>query len=158
MVENPRPGGCSCAVVFLGLIAVGCAASVLLGSFAHGTTRTYDGGAPNSGTIAQEGAGRWAISTFACGLAALSALGLAAGLGVTNHRAPGAISAVLAAPPFAIAAVLAGRNWRQLLAERDMERNYSLDIAAGLPMVTVAGALGAALALLLAGVMLINRR
>ena len=102
--------------------------------------------------------GCWAVWTIPCGLAALGALGLAVWPGVAGHRALAAILAALAVPPFVLAALVAGRLWSRLLNELELERDHTLDIAAGLPVVTTAGVLGAAIALLTAAVLLFGRR
>ena len=94
--------------------------------------------------------------TIPWGPAALGALGLAAWAGGAGHRGPGAILAALAVPAFMRAAVVGGRNGSRL--HNELERDYKLDIAAGLPMVMTAGVLGAAIALLTAAVLLFGRR
>lgn len=144
-----------------------CAVAVLLGSLAFRTTREWgpDPAGANAGSGTAEGALRWALGTFACGVAAagllalaFGALVLAAGNGGTGWRLPGAMLVALASVPFVLAACLAGRHWLRLLDERDRERDDVLTIAAGLPVVTLAGASGALLALLLAGAGLVRRR
>lgn len=154
----PEPTGCGCGTVALAALTALAAGFVLLGSLDHGTTRVYDGGAPGYGTIAGEGAGRWAAGTFLCAWAALGALGLAAWVAADGRPRAAAIPAALAALPFGLAALLAGRHLTRLLAERDRERDYALDIAAGLPLVTGAAAAGAILALLLAGLLALQSR
>ena len=136
----------------LAWLAAVCAVLVLLGSCEHGTTRVWDGGAPGYGTVMTEGAGRWAGWTFLCGAAALGTVGLAALVVADDRRRGwGMPLAVLTAAPFATAAALAGRYWLRLLDERERDRDYALGIAIGLPVVTIAGAVGFGLALLLAG-------
>lgn len=65
----------------------------------------------------------------------------------------GAALATLGAAALALAAVVAGRYWRRVLGQRD-EPQFEIEIATGLPTVTVAGALGAAAALLLVAALL----
>lgn len=143
-----------------------CARSVLLGSFAFPTRREWgpDPARANAGSGMAEGAHRWAVGTFACGLAAAGHHALAFGVfvlaaedGGRGRRIVGATLAALAGAPLALAAVLARRHLRRLLAERDRERDFALAIAAGLPIGTIAGAAGAGIALLLAGAALVRR-
>ncbi len=153
----PSAGG-GCGVVVFFALAAAFAVAVVLGSFAPGTTRAYGGGGPDAGSTWEEGAGRWAIWTFPCGLAALGALCLVGWATIVGHRGLGAILVGPVAPFFALAALLAGRNWLRLLAERGRERDYTLTIAAGLPIVTLTAATGALVALLLAVALLVHRR
>ena len=130
---------------------------VLLGSCEYRTTRVWgpdpvDG---TSGTIMTEGYERWALWTLLCGLAGLFAVGLAA---LIAGGRGGAALAALAAGLLAVAAALAGRHWLRLVEEREREREYALGIATGLPVVTIAGASGGALALLLAGLWLAENK
>ena len=105
----------------------------------------------------REGAGNWAGWTFLCGATALVLLAVAAWVAADRRIGWGAALAALAVVPFAAAAVVAGRYWRRRLDERERERDYALPIASGLPLVTVAGTAGVALALLLAGARLLER-
>jgi hypothetical protein len=123
--------------------SVACAVAAVLGSLAHGTTRTWVEDAGRMGH--QEGARRWAMWTFLCGATALAAL--VVGLARPRWRTG---LAVVAAASFFVAARLAGPKWLRLRDERERERDYALHIASGLPVVTVAGAVGGVLALLLA--------
>jgi hypothetical protein len=127
-------------------LPMACAGFVILGSLAFRTTRVWR---PMNGTgwsSWQEGAYRWAGWTLLCGVVALTVLVIAALL----PRRWGALVALTAAGPFAVAAHLARQHWLRLLAERHQPRDYSLHIASGLPVVTVAGAVGAGLVLVVA--------
>ncbi len=104
----------------------------------------------------EEGALRWAIWTFPCGLAALCSLGLAALAASDGRQVAGARLATLSAAALAAAAIVAGRHWRRLLEEREREREYAVSIALGLPVVTLAGMTGALVALLLASFLLVR--
>lgn len=139
-----------CGFLGLPLLAALCAASVILGSFVHGTTRIYNDGVVGSGTIAEEGAGRWAVWTLISGGVSLGALVLSTWAALGRQRQMSALLAVLAVLPFIVSAVVAGRHWIRLLEEREREREYVLLIAKGLPTVTMGAVFGAALSLFLA--------
>ncbi len=124
--------------------AIGCAALVVLGSLGFETTRTWDNRA-GTGQTWREGAARWAGWSFLCGVGALGALG-GGPVAPRQWRAP---FAATAAGAFSWAVYRAGMHWRRLLDERAEPRDYDLDIAIGLPMVTTFGAIGALLALVL---------
>lgn len=123
------------------MVAV-CALLVVLGSLDFGTTRVW-----SDGSSMREGAGQWAALTFLLGGFAVATLLFWAWI-FGSWR----FFAVVAIALFAAAAI-AGDHWRALRTEEtydDFVRNqdYSLTIAPGLPLVTFAGAIGGALALL----------
>ena len=147
------------AIRVLGNLSLICAALVLLGSLAFGTTRVCgpDPALGSTGSSWREGVACWAGWTFLCGLLSLGSLLLATSSVLAGHRRIGAAMAALPVPLLAFAAFLAGRNWQRLLAERDRERDYVLHIAAGLPIVTLAASAGTLLAAILAIAILMLR-
>lgn len=133
-----------------------CAGLVLIGSADYQTTRVW--GSSVSGPSMIEGWGRWAGETILCALAALGALILALWAGDAERHKFQVAAVGAAACLLALASAIGGRYWRRLLDEREQERDYALTIASGLPLVTVASAIGAALALVLAVALLARRR
>lgn len=129
--------------------AVSCSLFVVLGSLTPRTTRVYGEPGKQPFTIATEAGTRWQVWTFLLGAVAFTAL--ATGLG-RHPRAPwitGA-GALVAAIAFGLVAARAGQHWIRLLEERGRPREYVLDIAAGLPFVTIAAVVGTASALAIA--------
>ncbi len=151
------PAGRRRGASWLARLAMVCAVVVLLGSCDFRSTRVYPaGGDATSATTQQDGAGRWAAVTFLCGGVALGVLALAAAAlrfdalgGTTGWCRIGAALAALAAAALALAAVIAGRYWQGVLDQRDSPM-FTIEIAGGLPVVTLGGAAGAVAALLLA--------
>ena len=130
----------------LSLALAACALLVLLASLEFRTTRSWWDEQTGTGSSWSEGAARWAWLTFLAGAATLGLL-LAGLLAGTAWRAP---FSALAAVTLAVATFHAGKNWRRLLDERDEPREYALQIAVGLPVVTLFGAIGAFVAVTLA--------
>lgn len=120
---------------------------VMLSSCQFRTARFYP-----DGSGMHESVNRWAGWTFLLGLLAVGLLAL----WLWTFRAwPLFGGGVVVA--LGVAAISAGDHWRALLAERALDRDDELVIAAGLPVVTVARATGAGLALLSLGVWLFVR-
>ena len=132
------------------LAACAAAGLVAVGSFLHGTSRTWNAGNPDGWTVHEEGALRWAVWTFPLGLLALGLLVLARRLALSGRPRVGALAAVPAAAALGLAARFVGTRWLAVLDEREAERDYVLRIAPGLPIVAAAGAVGALAALLTA--------
>ena len=146
--------------MWLALLALVCAIAVILGSLDFRTTRTWELGV-GIGQAHQEGAARWAAWTLlagtgAFGLLAVSvrALARAVNAGSNDARRRGRICAVLAAPFLGIAATVSTMNWMRVLEEQQRATEYTLVIAGGLPIVTLASAVGAGLALMVFGLTL----
>lgn len=136
--------------VVTGGLAVACALAVVFGSTMFQTSRFWDNG-DGSGHGMSEGAARWAGWTFLWGLIALGTLLIGAWRIADGRRAIGVIFGVATAGAFLSAAIKANRHWQPLLDERALPRDYTLSIAAGLPVVTVAASVGAVLTLVLIG-------
>ena len=135
--------------VVVGGSAVVCALAVVFGSTLFRTSRYwYRGERAMQGEMM--GAGQWAGWTFLWGLVALAALLIGAWLVTEGRPRRGLIFALAAAATFVFAAIKANSHWQPLLDERAQPRDYTLSIASGLPIVTVAASAGAALATLLA--------
>lgn len=155
---QPESGGCGCGAFAAFVLALVCALAVFFGSFGYRTTRVYGGTDVNATTIAQEGAGRWAIWTALAGAAAFGALGCCGWAVLARHEGLGAILAAMAAPAFAIAVLVAGSNWVRILNEEQRQSSYTVAIAPGLPIVALAAGGGVVLALLLAALLVVGRR
>lgn len=136
--------------VVIGGLAVACALAVVFGSTLFQTSRYWDNG-DGSGMGMSEGAARWAGWTFLCGLVALGALPAGAWRVADRHRRSGIVFALVASGAFFFVAYQATSHWQRLLNERAQPRDYTLSIATGLPVVTVAASIGAMLTLLLIG-------
>lgn len=154
--ESLLPG---CVTVGLAVAVAVCALLVLHGAGDHDTTRVWG---PNSstgsaGTTMREGAGGWPAAAFLSALIVLGAMAHTTATSVVGRFGIGAVTAAVAASLFGLTAVVAGWTWRQLVAEREGERDYVLDIAGGLPVTVFASAIGSALAFVLIGVLLARR-
>ncbi len=110
--EPPDRARSGHSIRVLGNLSLICAALVLLGSLAFGTTRVwgFDPALGNTSSSWREGAARWAGWTFLCGLLSLGSLLLATSSVLAGHRRTSAAMAALPVPLLAFAAFLAGRN------------------------------------------------
>jgi hypothetical protein len=147
----------STVAVWLALLALVCAIAVILGSLDFRTTRTWELGV-GIGQAHQEGAARWAVWTLLAGAVALGllaisvpALARAVNAGSNDARRKGRICAVLAVPFLGNATTVSAMNWMRVLDEQQRATEYTLVIAQGLPVVAVASAIGAGLALMVFG-------
>lgn len=136
--------------VVTGGLAVLCATAVIFGSTMFRTSRYwYQGERAMQGESL--GAGQWAGWTFLWGLIALGSLLFAAWRIANGHRLLGTILGLATAGAFLTAAIKANNHWQLLLAERALPRDYTLGIAPGLPIVTVAASAGMLVMLVLIG-------
>lgn len=119
-----------------------CAGLTVVGSFLHGTTRTWEKGVSGSETVWAEGAGRWAGWTFLLGILGIGLLLLARRLGQRGHARLALLVGSLTALPFGLALRLTVPRWESVLDERARERDYILEIAPGLAIVSTASAVG----------------
>lgn len=124
--------------------------AVVFGSTMFKTSRFWNNG-DGSGQGLWEGAAHWAGWTFLAGVITFVALLIGAWRIAERHRRSGIVSGLLAAGAFAFAAYQANSDWQRLLNERALPRDYTLGIAPGLPIVTVAAAMGTLVTLVLVG-------
>jgi hypothetical protein len=123
------------------LLTLTCAVLVVIGSLASKSQRFYGEPGAEGSTIATEGVRSWAVLTFFGDALAIGTL-------VAGRRWPRgqALLTLVATASFWGAAFLAGQRWQHLLDARARPREYAREIALGVPLVTVAGALGGAIA------------
>lgn len=151
-------------------VALVGAVVVMLGSCSYRTrwesTELRNGQVRSTGT-ATDGIGRWSYLTFPLGSLAL---GLLMAIQLLTRRQPrmaahrgrgiSAAIAILAAACLAAASALANTYWQPLLTEQGAGATFTSTstmrlayIAWGLPIVTIAGAIGAAVCIVFAGVL-----
>lgn len=155
LVQQPRQPIAAHSVratftVVLGGLVLACAAAVVFGSMMFRTSRYwYQGERAMQGEIL--GAGEWAGWTFLWGLIALGGLLVGAWRIADGRRVIGVIFGLATAGAFLSAAIKANSHWQALLDEGAQPRDYTLSIAVGLPVVTVAASLGVVTTLVLIG-------